>query len=155
MGWYCSNCGSAGVGSKYCPCPPKRPSEVFKADAGKRPMHLLPVDPINDIVDVLAFGAKKYSADAWRDGIAWNRVLDAAERHLGKFKKGEDFDDESGLSHIAHAACNLVFILEYTRNNRGLDDRFSTKKAKATSNRTLHDVLEGPCMCGAWHTNIK
>lgn len=126
--------------------------KAFKDDAAKLPMHLLPVDPIIDVVKVLAFGAKKYSADAWREGIAWNRVLDAAERHIAEFKKGNDIDQESGLNHLAHAACNLLFILEYSRTQGRLDDRYSTVVRRGVSNRQLHDVLDGgPCCCGGTH----
>ncbi len=132
-----------------------KPSQVFKDDSAKLAMHLLPVDPINDIVKTLEFGAKKYSPNAWREGIAWTRIMDAAERHISKWKKGIDNDAESGLNHLAHAACNLLFLLEYARTSTKLDNRFSTLASKAVGHRQLHDVLEGPCLCGATHTNVK
>jgi|ERR1700677_1933901 len=127
----------------------------FKADAGKLAMHLLPTDPILDVVKVLEFGAKKYSADAWRLGISWNRIMDAAERHIASWKKGDDYDKESGFNHLAHAACNLFFLLEYSRTHAKLDDRFSTCESSGVPGRQLHDVLDGPCMCGATHTGIR
>lgn len=124
---------------------------VFKDDGTKLRMHLMPPEPVRQIVKVLEFGAKKYAANAWRDGIAWNRILDAAERHIAKWKEGDTYDDESGLNHLAHAACNLVFLLEYAKTHPELDDRYKPNE----THRTLHDVLEGPCMCGAWHTEGK
>jgi len=32
-------------------------------------------------------------------------------RHLVAEYKGEDYDIESGFLHLAHAACNILFLL--------------------------------------------
>jgi hypothetical protein len=37
---------------------------------------------------------------------------------------GEDKDPETGLSHIAHAACCLFFILEFEETHKEFDNRF-------------------------------
>lgn len=126
-------------------------SQPFKDDGKKLRMHLLPVDPVLDIVKVLEFGAKKYAPNAWREGVAWTRIMDAAERHLASWKKGDDYDKESGLNHLAHAACNIIFLLEYERTSTRLDDRYRAE----VSDRQLHDNLDGPCLCGAWHANAR
>jgi len=44
-------------------------------------------------------------------------------RHLTAWWAGEDLDPESGLHHLAHAACCLMFLLEYTQTHTELDDR--------------------------------
>jgi hypothetical protein len=37
---------------------------------------------------------------------------------------GESVDPETGISHLAHAACNLLFLLDYeARNMVDFDDR--------------------------------
>lgn len=84
-----------------------------KDDAGKRPRSLLPWRAAGIVVDVLAFGAKKYGAEDWRLVHGADvRYFDAAIRHLDKYRRGEWLDDESGLPHLAHAACCALFILE-------------------------------------------
>ena len=35
--------------------------------------------------------------------------------HKSKYFIGEDKDPESGLSHMAHAGCNVLFILYYLK----------------------------------------
>ena len=83
-----------------------------KDDAGKGRPSLLPWDALNYVVGVLEFGARKYAPDAWRgvpDGE--RRYLDAAMRHLVSHLLGEKTDDESGLPHLAHCACSVLFAL--------------------------------------------
>ena len=72
---------------------------------------------------VLDYGAKKYGRDNWRNGLKFSRALDAALRHILAFNSGEDNDPETGLSHLAHARCNLAFLLEYLTTHPELDDR--------------------------------
>ena len=71
---------------------------------------LVPFGALAQIADVLAYGADKYEANNWARGTAW--------------WCGEDLDSETGLSHLAHAGCCLLFLLEYQRNGWGSDDRF-------------------------------
>lgn len=98
--------------------------EGTKFDEGKPPMELIPYPAISAIAKVLAFGAGKYKAWNWSKGMAWSRLIGAAERHLGKFKSGLDVDEESGLSHLAHAGCCIVFLLTYQLCGLGKDDRY-------------------------------
>lgn len=95
-----------------------------KHDTGKPRMSLLPTGPLTAVAEVLTFGATKYSANNWRAGFDYSRLTDAALRHLLAFNEGEDADPESGISHIAHAICGLMFLLEQTRAGTGTDDRF-------------------------------
>lgn len=86
-------------------------------------MSLLDRYALEQIANVLAFGAKKYAKHNWRKGLEYSRLLDAALRHLLAFADGEDNDPESGLSHIAHAGCCVMFLLWMSRNRTDLDDR--------------------------------
>lgn len=95
----------------------------IKYDTGKPPMSLIDRHAVEQIAQVLAFGANKYAAHNWRQGIAFSRLLDAALRHLFAFADGEDTDPESGLSHIAHAGCCVVFLLGMIHAHPELDDR--------------------------------
>lgn len=97
-----------------------------KHDAGKAPLSLMDRYAMEQIGAVLAFGAQKYAAHNWRGGIAYSRLLDAALRHLYAFADGEDLDKESGLPHVAHAGCCIVFLLGMMRHRPDLDDRWTT-----------------------------
>ena len=100
----------------------------LKFDSGKPPMALLDRYAMEQIALVLAFGAQKYAAHNWRKGIAYSRLLDAALRHLFAFADGEDNDPESGLSHIAHAGCCIVFLLGMINARPDQDDRHTCAK---------------------------
>jgi len=95
-----------------------------KHDQGKPDMSLLSHIGLVKIAEVMTFGSKKYSRDNWRGGFAWSRPLAAAARHLYAYIGGEDKDPETGLSHLAHCACCLLFVLEFEETHKELDDRY-------------------------------
>jgi len=84
-----------------------------KYDGGKPQLYLLPPKSINEVGKVLTFGAEKYDPHNWRkvDDLQ-NRYSSAALRHIFAHIDGEDTDEETGLSHLAHAICCLMFKLE-------------------------------------------
>lgn len=102
--------------------------EGIKHDQGKPRLELLPSDSLEEIAKVLTFGAKKYSAENWRKGINYSRLMGAAMRHLLAWKDGEDKDPESGLTHLAHAGCCVLFLIWMEKNRQDLDDRFKLDK---------------------------
>jgi hypothetical protein len=102
--------------------------EAVKHDSDKPPMNLLSREALEQTAMVMAFGKEKYAAHNWRGGFAWSRPLSAAMRHLMAFNDGEDKDPESGLSHLAHAACCIMFLLEFEKTHKHLDDRFKPTK---------------------------
>ncbi len=62
-------------------------------------------------VKVLMFGEKKYSRDnCQKVDNAKNRYFSALMRHLVKYLDGVKTDDESGLPHLDHALCCLIFL---------------------------------------------
>ncbi len=85
----------------------------MKYDTDKPDYTLLPWDAVEEIVKVLDFGARKYARDNWKhveDGET--RYLAAAFRHLATYNRGNQKDDpETGLSHLAHAGCCILFLL--------------------------------------------
>lgn len=99
-------------------------TDAVKHDSGKLPWSLLPPEGVEPIVAVLAYGAAKYGRHNWREGMDWTRGYDAVQRHLQAWLTGENRDDESGLPHLAHAACTLLFLLAYDDRDIGTDDRF-------------------------------
>lgn len=94
------------------------------ASTGKTRFDLVPFSAVGEIADVLEFGAQKYSANNWCRGTEWSRYYAALCRHVFAWWQGEDLDPETGLSHLAHAGCCLLFLMEYQRNAWGTDDRF-------------------------------
>jgi len=95
-----------------------------KYDDGKLPMDLLPPEALRQVAAILAYGATKYETWNWRKGMKWSRLIAATFRHLVTFMDGEDADPESGLPHLAHACCNLCFLLQYVKEHPEFDDRY-------------------------------
>lgn len=122
-----SRCG--GVSSR-CGCvsfvTPRSPLEDLsdgrKDDKGKLRYSLVPWRTLEEVVRVLEHGAAKYGADNWRKvPDARRRYADAAMRHFVPYLRaliaGEDTADinkdaETGLHHLAHAVCCLLFLLD-------------------------------------------
>ena len=88
----------------------KKP-QAIKHDIGKTRYDLLPPEALEAVARVLTFGAKKYGDRNWEKGLDYDRIFAAAQRHMWAHHGGEKLDPESGLSHLAHAACNLAFLL--------------------------------------------
>lgn len=97
--------------------------EATKHDQGKIPCELLPPASLLEIGKVLAFGRAKYAAWNWAKGLPYTRILGAILRHTYAYMMGEDKDPETGLSHMAHAACECLFILHYEKFKPEFDDR--------------------------------
>lgn len=107
------------------PMPTKeKHTEAIKFDDGKLPLDLLPFEALEEIALVLQHGAIKYAPDNWRGGFIWSRTFSALLRHLFAFWRGEDIDPDSGLSHLAHAGCNLLFLISFFKTKTGTDNRY-------------------------------
>ena len=84
------------------------PTGGIKETFNKRDYTLLPWDVINDIVDVMAYGANKYSRDNWKL-VPKEEYLKASLRHLIAVVQNETVDEESGHKHLIHAACDVIY----------------------------------------------
>ena len=94
--------------------------EGLKFDTEKLRWDLLPIECVEDIVKILTFGAKKYAPDNWKIvNDAENRYYSALMRHISTWRQGEKIDPESGLNHLSHALCNLIFLLWLDKQNNG------------------------------------
>ncbi|UVX31955.1 hypothetical protein A2a_b_00048 [Klebsiella phage VLCpiA2a] len=87
-----------------------------KADQGKPRLGLVLVEvphAFEKLGTLLGFGADKYAVGNW-DKVPEGemRYLDALMRHLTQHHKGEKVDPESGELHLAHAAVNIMFLLD-------------------------------------------
>jgi hypothetical protein len=112
-----------------CPCCKQEAfiaklDEGTKHDQGKMRWDLLPAESVEQVIEILMFGAEKYEPYNWAKGIKYSRVFAACMRHLWAWWRGETVDPESGKNHLAHACCCLFFLLSYSvRNMKQLDDR--------------------------------
>lgn len=110
-----------------------RTDEALKYDSKKPRMELLSVPALIEISKVLTYGADKYTvgdvsgAHNWRKGFKWSRLYGAALRHLTAHMDGDDTDPESGLSHLAHLGCCVMFLLEHEIDGLGTDDRYKSE----------------------------
>ena len=86
-------------------------------DGTKIPFHELPLDALEGLCRVLAYGATKYESGNWRKANDPTRYLGALYRHLNEHLAGRVIDPESGLPHIEHAVTNMV-ILAYVESKR-------------------------------------
>lgn len=99
-------------------------SEGKKYDGEKPRMHLLPSKSMFEVAKVLTFGAKKYDEHNWRKlENLQNRYTSGALRHIFAHSDGERLDQESELSHLAHAICCLLFKLEIELENAGKENQ--------------------------------
>lgn len=68
--------------------------------------------PLRAVAAVLSYGKQKYAEDSWQEvPDAKNRYENAYYRHMNARLSGETYDEESGLPHMAHELCNLMFML--------------------------------------------
>lgn len=81
-----------------------------KFDDDKIQPSLITPSYIKGTAKVLTLGAKKYSKDNWQKCDDRSRYEDALLRHILAYQSGEKCDPETGLSHLYHASCNLMFL---------------------------------------------
>jgi hypothetical protein len=94
--------------------------EIKKAERfnqGKTKWSLVHFESIRPMVDVLEFGANKYSANNWMKGLDKQEILESTMRHLAALMDGEINDPESGLPHMGHIQCNAMFFNYFSNPN--------------------------------------
>ena len=118
---------------------PSQAERGLRYNQGKPRFDLLPTDAIKAVVAVLTYGAhlmargaKKYGERNWEKGMPWNEVVASHDRHWAAFLMGEDIDQESGQSHLAHVATNALFMLTYYLRSIGADNLPLRKKPEPT-----------------------
>lgn len=91
-------------------------SNGMKFDGEKPDYSLVPFGALDEVVKVLTYGAKKY------DRFNWEKVEDiryqaAALRHISAYMQGQKYDPETGINHLAHAVCSLLFLVEFDKKS--------------------------------------
>lgn len=98
-------------------------NDIHKNDNGKPVLTLVPREMLWNIAYVRMYGLKKYpetGEHGWKN-IDIDRLRNATYRHFMHYLDDPDgVDDESGLPHLWHLACNVAFLCE--REKFGLCD---------------------------------
>jgi len=97
-----------------------------KFDGDKARYDLYPSDAYEGCTKVLTFGAKKYADNEWKtvpNGVnryyaAMIRHMLAQKEHIDRGGKGLLLDEESGLPHLDHAQCCLIFMRHITNKEK-------------------------------------
>jgi len=110
-------------------CNPSTEVRVTSATGGQKgqkPAQLSTVDAVAllKLAEVGGYGGRKYEPHNYLRGYAWSLSLDALFRHTLAFESGEDFDPESGLPHVTHAAWHCLALTSFMVRGLGTDDRF-------------------------------
>jgi hypothetical protein len=94
--------------------------QKIKTDKGKLQLTLVPRQIIKDIAEVRMYGVEKYhDPDNWVK-VEIQRYRDATFRHfLSYLDNPKGVDEESGISHLKHLACNIAFLCELEREQNG------------------------------------
>lgn len=121
-----------------------------KADAGKPRFELLSPEFLAGVSKVLAFGAAKYGDRNWEHGLSFARYFGAAMRHLWAWWGGEENDTESGLPHLAHAACCLMYLYHYQHGKTGSAEDDRPKIATRLTMPPMPPPWNGPTGAPAW-----
>lgn len=102
----------------------------LKHDQEKNRLDLLPFEALESVAEILTLGAAKYTDRNWELGINFNRLFRAALGHLWAWwlrrddGNGPGNDKETGKSHLAHAACCVLFLMTFEiRRMAGFDNR--------------------------------
>lgn len=112
-------------------------SEIgLKFDGAKPRMTLLPWRALAEVAFVQMFGAIKYGVGNWMSlDDAEDRYMASTMRHLGAAADGDEFDVESGLPHVAHAACGALFALAFWVRRTGGSTRDHVEAALERARR--------------------
>lgn len=95
-------------------------TEAVRHNQDKLRVDLIPTELIEEVAKVFTFGAKKYSPNNWKGFTKeqQDEILGSLLRHILEYQKGNKLDSESGLHHLAHAACNIAFILYFENKEK-------------------------------------
>ena len=88
-------------------------SDEYKFDNGKPRLDLVPAELIEAVGAVRTYGVQKYGKEYSYRNVAPKRYRAALMRHICSWLKNPfGKDEESGLPHMWHIACNVAFLIE-------------------------------------------
>ena len=91
----------------------------IKSDAGKLELRLVPTQIMKDVAEIRMYGNAKYGdSDSWKS-VEKERYIDALLRHtLEYIENPRSVDEESGIEHYKHMACNMAFLCAFEQNEK-------------------------------------
>lgn len=93
-------------------------TDGLKHDGGKPRLDLVPPELIEAVGTVMTHGAEKYGEASYRN-VEPKRYRSALMRHICKWlKEPHGKDEDSGLPHLWHIACNVAFLLELDKEDK-------------------------------------
>jgi hypothetical protein len=104
---------------------PGNPNYVAPPDTVMKIDHtLIPIDALEEVSRALMYGKEKHGAWGWiQNPKSYTELLAKTQRHIFEFQRGVTYDPATGLSHIACAICDLMFLQSNILKERGTDDR--------------------------------
>lgn len=123
----------------------------MKKDEGKPELSLIYESFVNAVAKVRTFGLIKYPGkEDWRT-TETKKHYDALMRHIFAatdwfnsghgFGRDEENDQQSGLDHLAHAACNIMFLIEEKETGKEEHSRFEV--GQGLRKRTNKEIIYG------------
>jgi len=88
---------------------------AHKDTRGKLKLNLVPNEGLEAVARVREFGNNKYPSgnpNDYIDHVKVEDLVEACRRHLLKHQKGEMYDEESFLLHLAHVATSAMMAIE-------------------------------------------
>jgi Domain of unknown function (DUF5664) len=84
---------------------------------------LIPAEELEAVARVYGRGAQKYAERNWERGYAWGLSFAAMMRHAWLFWRGQSYDEETGLHHLAQVVFHCFALMRFERLEKGTDDR--------------------------------
>lgn len=110
-------------------------------NSGKERWSLVDFEALKPMVEVLAFGAKKYSDDNWKKGLKTKEVCESLIRHLTAYLAGQDNDSESELPEVGHILCNAMFLSHMHLFRPDMDNR-GKKEERVLDDPNFRQIAE-------------
>jgi hypothetical protein len=88
---------------------------------------LLPPEALGEVAAVYGRGAKKYAARNWELGYDWGLSVAALERHLQRWKAGEQ-RDELENHHLACVIFHAMALITFEKFRLGTDTRTKLRR---------------------------
>ena len=88
---------------------PEKCDKALRYNEGKPKWSLVHYESMIPMIRVLEFGALKYAPKNWLKPMNETEILESMQRHLAALMDGEEFDQESGVSHMGHIQANAMF----------------------------------------------
>ena len=108
---------------------------------GKSRYDLISPFALEQLAKVYTHGANKYADRNMDLGTNWGKYFGAMMRHAWAFWRGEDYDKDNGLPHLAAVAWNAFTLLDYMENHRDKDDRPKQKLKKSDGMIALDQII--------------